>query len=100
MQELREHRMVPSMSRPANPYDNPTCESFLKTLKREEIHASAYREFEDLHRGLQEFIDHYYNRSRLHSALGYRSPEGFENEVTQVKPESIPRGPIMTFFRT
>jgi transposase InsO family protein len=50
--------------------------------------------------GLEEFIEQYYNRSRLHSALGYRSPEGFENEVTQVKPESIPRGPLMTFFGT
>jgi transposase InsO family protein len=40
--------MLPSMSRPANPYDNATCESFLKTLKREEIHASTYHDFEDL----------------------------------------------------
>ena len=98
MQELREHRMVPSVSRPANPYDNATCESFLKTLKREEIYATSYRDFEDLHQGLEEFIEQYYNRSRLHSAVGYRSPEGFENEVTQLKPESIPKGPMMKFF--
>jgi putative transposase len=45
MEALREHRMVPSMSRPANPYDNATCESFLRTLKREEINATAYRDF-------------------------------------------------------
>ena len=48
MQKLREHGMLPSMSRPSNPYDNATCESFLKTLKREEIHASTYRDFEYL----------------------------------------------------
>src|SRR5438105_4721534 len=48
MQKLREHQILPSMSRPANPYDNATCESFIKTLKREVIYASEYRDFEDL----------------------------------------------------
>ena len=61
MQKLREHGMLPSMSRPSNPYDNATCESFLKTLKREEIHASAYRDFEDLRERAEEFIERYYN---------------------------------------
>jgi putative transposase len=98
MQELREHRMVPSLSRPANPCDNATCESFLKTLKREETYASAYRDFDDLQQGLEAFIERYYNRSRLHSALGYRSPEGFENDVAQVGLGPIPKGPMMTFF--
>ena len=56
--------MLPSMSRPANPYDNATCESFLKTLKREEIHAATYRDFEDLQNRLEEFIERYYNRCR------------------------------------
>ena len=98
MQKLFDNQMLPSMSRPANPYDNATCESFLKTLKREEIYASPYHDFEDLKQGLEEFIEEYYNRCRLHSALGYRSPEGFENEVVQVKPESIPKVPMMTFF--
>jgi len=100
MQKLRDHRMLPSMSRPANPYDNATCESFLKTLKREEIHAGAYRDFEHLQQGLGEFIEQYYNRCRLHSALGYRSPEGFEEEAGQAKPEATSAGPIMTFFGT
>jgi putative transposase len=98
MQKLFDHQMLPSMSRPANPYDNATCESFLKTRKHEEIYASAYHDFEHLKQGLQKFIERYYNRCRLHSALGYRSPEGFENEVAQVKPESIPEVPMMTFF--
>jgi transposase InsO family protein len=67
------------MSRPASPYDNATCQSFLKTLKREEIRASAYRDFEDLQIRVEEFIDRYYNRCQLHSALRYSSPEERRN---------------------
>jgi putative transposase len=100
MRKLHDHRMLPSMSRPANPYDNATCESFLKTLKREEIHATVYHDFEHLHQGLEEFIEQYYNRCRLHSALGYRSPEGFEIEADQARPGATPAGPIVTFFGT
>jgi transposase InsO family protein len=48
--------MLPSMSRPGNPYDNATCESFLKTIKQEEIYASEYRDFEDLRQKIEEFI--------------------------------------------
>lgn len=72
--------MVPSMSRPANPYDNASCESFMKTLKREEIYANRYDHLEHLRANLAEFIELYYNRQRLHSALGYRSPEEFEQQ--------------------
>jgi putative transposase len=72
VQLLRQHQMLPSMSRPANPYDNASCESFMKTLKREEIYANAYRDLEHIHRNMAAFIDQYYNRIRLHSALGYR----------------------------
>lgn len=75
---LRRHALIPSMSRPANPYDNASCESFMKTLKREEIHAHEYRDLEQLRENVTAFIDHYYNRVRLHSALGYRPPEEFE----------------------
>jgi putative transposase len=92
--------MVPSMSRPANPYDNAACESFLRTLKREEIKATAYRDFEQLHQGLKEFIDQYYNRCRLHSALSYQSPEEFEKQAAQTRPEVIGSGPMVTFFST
>jgi transposase InsO family protein len=52
----------------------------LKTLKREEIHASTYRDFEDLRDRMEEFIEGYYNVCRLHSALDYRSPESFEKQ--------------------
>ena len=100
MQALREQAMVPSMSRPANPYDNATCESFLRTLKREEINANTYRDFEHLKQKLKEFIEQYYNRCRLHSALSYESPEGFEKHVAQTRPDAIGRGPMVTFFGT
>ena len=69
------------MSRPANPYDNASCESFLKTLKREEIYANRYRDLEHLRTNMAAFIDQYYNRIRLHSALGYCPPEEFERAV-------------------
>jgi transposase InsO family protein len=75
---LRRHALIPSMSRPANPYDNASCESFMKTLKREEIQANEYRDLEHLLENVAGFIDNYYNRVRLHSALGYRPPEEFE----------------------
>ena len=77
---LNQHQMVPSMSRPANPYDNASCESFIKTLKREEIYASRYENLEQLRANVELFIDEYYNKQRLHSALGYRSPEEFERQ--------------------
>ena len=75
---LRLHTVVSSMSRPANPYDNAFCESFMRTLKREEIDARSYRDLDDLRANVAEFIEQYYDRSRLHSALGYRPPEEFE----------------------
>jgi transposase InsO family protein len=80
---LKRHGMVPSMSRPANPYDNASCESFIKTLKREEIYANDYEDLEHLQSNLEEFIERYYNQKRLHSALGYRSPDEFEEQNRQ-----------------
>ena len=77
---LEKFGVVASMSRPANPYDNASCESFMKTLKREEIYANRYDNLEHLRTNIKEFIEQYYNRQRLHSALGYRSPEEFERE--------------------
>jgi hypothetical protein len=82
VQVLKEHQMIPSMSRPANPYDNASCESFMKTLKREEIYANEYVDLEHLRRNIETFIDEYYNRCRLHSALGYQSPEEFEQQLS------------------
>ena len=92
---LRKQQMIPSMSRPANPYDNASCESFLKTLKREEIYANEYRDLDHLRANIEEFIERYYNHCRLHSALGYRSPEEFEQAATG----AVSRGASMSFFR-
>lgn len=93
---LRKHGMIPSMSRPANPYDNASCESFMKTLKREEIYANQYRDLDHLRANIAEFIDHYYNRVRLHSALGYQPPEEFEQSIA---PSATSQGATMSFFR-
>lgn len=94
---LEKHRMVPSMSRPANPYDNASCESFIKTLKREEIYAHKYEDMEHLRANIEEFVEEYYNRQRLHSALGYRSPEEFEQQ-TELAESAESRSVRMTFF--
>ena len=93
---LRKHQMIPSMSRPANPYDNASCESFLKTLKREEIYANEYRDLDHLRANIEAFIEQYYNRSRLHSALGYRPPEEFEQAANGT---ATANGASMSFFR-
>jgi putative transposase len=96
VQILRKHQIIPSMSRPANPYDNASCESFLKTLKREEIYANQYRDLDQLRANIEAFIEQYYNRCRLHSALGYRSPEEFEQATG---PANLSGGARMSFFR-
>ncbi len=93
---LRAHHMLPSMSRPANPYDNASCESFMKTLKREEIDANTYRDLDHLRTNIAAFIEQYYNRDRLHSALGYQSPEAFEHAASSTLPAT---GATMRFFR-
>lgn len=93
---LQQHRMIPSMSRPANPYDNASCESFIKTLKREEIYANDYLDLEHLRTNIEAFIEQYYNRCRLHSALGYKPPEEFEQ---QVESATTSAGATMSFFR-
>jgi putative transposase len=96
VQILQQHHMIPSMSRPANPYDNASCESFMKTLKREEIYANDYRDLEHLLGNVEAFIEQYYNRCRLHSALGYRPPEEFEREASTGVNSA---GATMSFFR-
>jgi putative transposase len=84
------------MSRPANPYDNASCESFIKTLKREEIYANAYENLEHLRANIAIFIEQYYNEQRLHSALGYRSPEEFERQA-QCQSAADSKGATITF---
>jgi putative transposase len=96
---LTAHQITPSMSRPANPYDNAFCESFMKTLKQEEIDCSQYRDADDLRAHIEEFIDNYYNRLRLHSALGYRTPAEFENDSQTPLPPGAVDAATMSFFR-
>jgi putative transposase len=93
---LRTHQMIPSMSRPANPYDNASCESFMKTLKREEVYANQYADLDHLRANILEFIEQYYNRQRLHSALGYVPPEEFEQAA---HTEATSTGARVSFFR-
>jgi putative transposase len=93
---LDKYGRVASMSRPANPYDNASCESFMKTLKREEIYANRYNDLEQLRTNIEEFIEEYYHRPRLHSALGYRSPEEFEQQNKQDHPATS-RGATVQF---
>jgi putative transposase len=85
--------MIPSMSRPGNPYDNAKCERFMKTLKREEIRCFEYRDVEDLRANLSLFLDRHYNATRLHSALGSLSPDEFERRAAQSTTEESRRLP-------
>lgn len=76
---LKQHQVQISMSRKGNPYDNAACESFMKTLKYEEVYRNEYRDFREAHASIGEFLERVYNQKRLHSALGYLSPAEFEN---------------------
>ena len=76
-----------SMSRPGRPWENGRCESFIKTLKREQLDGRHYTSFGGLEQNIDEFIEQIYNKVRLHSALGYRSPEEFEKSHGLALPE-------------
>jgi transposase InsO family protein len=78
---LKEHAIQISISRKGNPYDNGVCESFIKTLKYEEVYRNEYRDLHDAHVSIGEFLESVYNRQRLHSALGYVPPAEFERNV-------------------
>lgn len=89
---LRKHELIPSISRPGSPCDNGNCERFFRMLKQEEINTKEYRDLEDLRLHIANFIEGYYNRTRLHSALGYLSPEEFERLTVSSDTAGIPNG--------
>ena len=78
---LKDHQIEISMSRKGNPYDNAACESFMKTLKYEEVYRQEYRDLADARRSIERFLEKIYNEKRLHSALGYLPPAEFERFV-------------------
>ena len=77
---LNLHGIQPSMSRVGNPYDNAKAESFMKTLKQEEVQGLGYRDVDDARQRIGTFIDTVYNTQRLHSALDYLTPEEYEQK--------------------
>ena len=79
--QLDEHGIGISMSRRGNVYDNAMAESFMKTLKYEEVYRMEYRDLTEAKASMKEFLEKIYNRKRLHSALGYRPPREFEQSL-------------------
>jgi putative transposase len=80
-----------SMSRKGNPYDNAKAESFIKTLKAEEVYLCEYQDLADVRERLPYFLETVYNKKRLHSSLGYLPPEEFENQIDFQEPETVRR---------
>ncbi len=85
---LTEWRFQISMSRKGNPYDNAWAESFMRILKYEEVYLSEYETYEDAVNRLPRFIEDIYNRKRIHSSIGYLTPEEFEWQVMKNKKET------------
>lgn len=77
---LEQQGIKPSMSAKGYAYDNAHAESFIKTVKYDEVHLNEYRDFNDAYQNIKKFIEEVYNRKRLHSAIGYKPPAEYEQE--------------------
>ena len=88
---LKASGIVISMSRKGNPWDNAGCESFMKTLKYEEVHRNEYRDLTEARASIHQFLEKVYNQKRLHSALGYLPPAEFERDLTAQNKDAASR---------
>ena len=91
LQLLQANQIRISMSRRSNPWDNAACESFMKTLKYEEVYRNEYRDLVEARASLREFLEKVYNQKRLHSALGYVPPAEFEAQLAAQTVEAARR---------
>ncbi|MGH9776722.1 MAG: IS3 family transposase [Candidatus Acidiferrales bacterium] len=91
---LHAHAVVISMSRKGNPYDNAIAESFMKTLKYEEVYREEYRDLAEARASIARFLEQVYNERRLHSALGYRPPAEFELLQRPAVQPATQTGPV------
>jgi transposase InsO family protein len=86
---LKDAGIAVSMSRRGNPYDNAQAESFMKTLKYEEVYLSEYANLTEARSRIGHFLDQVYNRERLHSRIGYVPPEEFERQTPRLNQTTI-----------
>ena len=94
--ELKKHGFQISMARKGNPYDNAMMESFFKTLKHEEVYLYEYDTIDDVKARVSHFIEQVYNVKRLHSAIGLRPPEEYEELLIREKQELYPCRELLT----